>query len=120
MTIIFKSYDLVVDGSDTLHTKNLIARNCVSLSKALLTGSVSQWEGQIFLYDPSFDSSCYSCLYGDLVGTEKNDCNNLGVVGTVAGIVGTMMASETVKYLLGTQYSLKSTLLIYDGLSHEL
>ena len=56
----------------------------------------------------------------DLDGAENNDCNQLGIVGTVAGVVGSMMASETVKYLLGNQYSLKSTLLIYDGLSHEL
>ena len=116
----FKSYDIVVDGSDTLNTKNLIARNCIKLSKALLTGSVSKWEGQIFLYDPSVDSSCYSCVYGDLLDYEQNDCNHIGIVGTVAGIVGSMMASETIKYLIGTHFSLKSNLLIYDGLLHNL
>ena len=116
----FKSYDIVVDGSDTLNTKNLIARNCVNLSKALLTGSVSKWEGQIFLYDPNVDSSCYSCMFGDLVSYEKNDCNHIGIVGTVAGIIGSMMASEIIKYLLGIQFSLKSNLLIYDGITHEL
>ncbi len=116
---ILSGYDIILDGSDSVSLKNLIARKCVKLRKALITGSVSIWEGQIFLYEPNNSLSCYSCIYGELLDDENNNCAQLGIVGTVAGTVGSMMATEAIKRIVDTSVPLANNLLIYDGLFNE-
>ena len=118
-TNILSEYDIIIDGSDSIKLKNLIARKCVKVSKTLVTGSASTWEGQLFIYDPNNSVSCYSCIYGNQSNNNDNDCSHLGIVGTVTGLIGSMMASETIKNIVGLSSSLTNNLFIYDGLFNE-
>ncbi len=115
---IFEGYDVILDGSDSVSLKNLVARKCVKLCKTLITGSVSVWEGQIFMYEPKKSVSCYSCVYGGL-SDEGNNCEHLGIVGTIAGTIGSMMATEAIKYITGNSSFLTNTLIVYDGLFND-
>ncbi len=116
---ILSEYDIIIDGSDSIKLKNLIARKCVKVSKTLVTGSASTWEGQLFIYDPNNSASCYSCIYGSQPNNNDNNCSHLGIVGTVTGLIGSMMASETIKNIIGISPSLTNNLFIYDGLFNE-
>ena len=118
-TNILSEYDIIIDGSDSIKLKNLIARQCVKLSKTLVTGSASTWEGQLFIYDPNKSVSCYSCIYGNQSDNDDNNCLHLGIVGTVTGLIGSMMASEAIKNIVGLSSSLTNNLFIYDGLFNE-
>jgi len=118
-TNILSEYDIIIDGSDSIKLKNLIARKCVKVSKTLVTGSASTWEGQLFIYDPSNSVSCYSCIYGNQSNNNDNDCSHLGIVGAVTGLIGSMMASEAIKNIIGISPSLANNLFIYDGLFNE-
>lgn len=112
---IINEYDIILDGSDSVNLKNTLAWHCVRLSKVLITGSASNWEGQIFMYEPNINLSCYSCVYGDQIDDGQNNCARLGIVGTVTGIIGSMMANEAIKLIVGIRSSLPGNLFIYDG-----
>ncbi len=120
---LFAPYDLVVDGSDSFATRYLVNDACVLTGKPLLYGAMAQFEGQLSLFHaatPAGLSPCYRCLYPTppAPGTVPN-CAEAGVFGALPGVVGSMMAVEAVKTLLGLGESLAGTLLHYDALYSE-
>lgn len=113
-------YDLVLDGTDNFDTRYLVNRTCAALGKPLIAGAITQWEGQLSLYDPARGGACYECLFPErpapgLVPT----CAEAGVVAALPGVIGTMMALEAVKHLTGAGEGLRGRLMIYDGLFGE-
>lgn len=114
---IIADYDLVLDGTDNFATRYLVNETCVALGKPLISAALTQWEGQISLYDPAHDGPCYACVFptapdADLVPS----CAEAGVIGPLAGAVGSMMAVEAVKALTGAGDTLRGRLMIYDAL----
>ena len=110
-------YDLVLDGSDNFDTRYLVNRTCVELGTPLISAAMTQWEGQISLYDPAGGTPCYACIFPDrpapgLVPT----CAEAGVIGPLPGVMGSMMAVEALKLLTGAGQGLGGRLLIYDAL----
>jgi molybdopterin/thiamine biosynthesis adenylyltransferase len=119
-TDLIADYDLVLDGTDNFDTRYLVNRTCATLGKPLIAGAITQWEGQLSLYDPARGGACYECLFPQrpapgLVPT----CAEAGVVAALPGVIGTMMAVEAIKHLTGAGEGLRGRLMIYDGLYGE-
>jgi molybdopterin-synthase adenylyltransferase len=121
---ILCKYDLVIDGSDNFPTRYLVNDACVFENKPLIYGAISQFEGQLSLFNVTTEkgkSPCYRCLFSTppKLGTVLS-CSEAGVFGVLPGVVGSLMATEAIKFILGLGESLAGTLLHYDGLYNEM
>ena len=118
---LISEYDLIVDGTDNIETRHLINLACVREKKPLISGAISQWEGQISLFDPSNSSPCYSCIFPKTDNDSMiQSCSEVGVLGSLPGVIGSIMAVEVVKEITGIGKSLRGFLLLYDALSCEI
>ncbi len=113
-------YDLVLDGSDNFDTRYLVNRTCARLGRPLIAGALSQWEGQLSLFDPARGGPCYRCIFPapPAPGLAPN-CAEAGVIGPLPGVVGAMMAVEAIKEITGAGQGLRGRMLIYDALYGE-
>ncbi len=111
-------YDLILDGSDNFDTRYLVNAACVAAGKPLISAAISQWEGQISIYAP--DGPCYACVFPNRPASGlAPSCAEAGVMAALPGVIGSMMASEAIKYLTGAGQGLQGRLLIYDALYSE-
>lgn len=112
--------DLVLDGTDNFHSRQLINRACVATRTPLVSGAAIKFEGQVSVFDRHHDDCpCYACLYGDDDSEGDTTCGANGVFSPVVGIIGTVMAAEAVKLLCGIGSSLRGRLLLLDSLDME-
>lgn len=110
-------YDLVVDGTDNFPTRYLVNDACVLLKKPNVYGSIFRFEGQVSLFHPTSGGPCYRCLYAEPPPPHLvPNCAEGGVLGVLPGVVGSLQATEVVKYLLGIGESLQGRLLLFDAL----
>lgn len=117
---LFAEYDLILDGSDNFDTRYLVNRVAVALGKPLISGALSQWEGQLSLFHPSKSGPCYQCIFPEAPAAGlAPSCSEAGVVGPLPGVIGAMMALEAIKHITGAGEVLRGALLIYDGLYGE-
>ncbi len=116
---LFEGYDYILDGSDNFPTRYLINDACVMLGKPNIHGSIFRFEGQATVFK-SGDGPCYRCLYPEPPppGLVPN-CQEGGVLGVLAGVIGNLQVVETLKLILGIGTPLIGTLLIYDALNTE-
>ena len=112
--------DVVVDGSDTFGTRYVVNDACVLEKKPDVYGSIFRFDGQVSVFGAA-GGPCYRCLYPEPPpeGTVPS-CAEGGVLGALAGIVGTLQASETLKLLLGIGTSLAGRLLLVDALDARM
>ncbi len=97
---LIRPYDVVLDGSDNFDTRYLVNDTCVALNKPLVSGAVLQWEGQVTTVLPGV-GHCYRCLFPDPPEADcVRSCSEAGIVGPVAGVIGSLMAVETLKVIL--------------------
>jgi molybdopterin/thiamine biosynthesis adenylyltransferase/rhodanese-related sulfurtransferase/molybdopterin converting factor small subunit len=115
---IVKDYDVVVNGSDNFPTRYLVNDACVLLGKPLVDASILRFEGQATVFLPGH--GCYRCLFPEppAPGTVPS-CAEGGILGALAGVMGTIQAVETLKILLGAGETLAGRLLLYDALTAE-
>jgi adenylyltransferase/sulfurtransferase len=106
--------DVVLDGSDNFATRFAVNRACVAHRKPLVSGAAVRLEGQIAVFTNRAATACYSCLYDD-EDEWLGDCQGNGVLAPVPGVIGTLMATETLKLLLGWDSSLQGALLLWDA-----
>jgi molybdopterin/thiamine biosynthesis adenylyltransferase len=119
-TALFADYDLILDGSDNFETRYLVNRVAAALGKPLIAGALTQWEGQVSLYDPARGGPCYACVFP--TAPDRGlvpSCAEAGVAGPLPGVVGSIMALEAVKAVTGAGETLRGRLLIWDGLYAE-
>lgn len=117
---ILKPYRLVIDGSDNFETRYLVNEACVKRETTLISAAITQWEGQISVYKPSADGPCYACAFPEAPADGLTQtCAEAGVLGPLAGVVGSMMAVEAVKDIARAGRTLLSRLMIYDALEAE-
>jgi len=116
---IFEGYDYILDGTDNFATRYLINDACVMTGKTNIHGSIFRFEGQVTVFKPG-DGPCYRCLYPEPPppGLVPN-CQEGGVLGVLAGVIGNLQVVETLKLILGQGKPLIGTLLIYDALNTE-
>ena len=117
---LMADYDLVLDGTDNFDTRYLVNRAAVAAGKPLISGALSQWEGQVSLFDPASGGPCYECIFptAPAAGLAPS-CAEAGVLGPLPGVVGTMMAVEAIKRITGAGQGLRAEMLIYDALWGE-
>ena len=113
---IIGQYDLVINGADNFATRYLVNDACYLLNKPLVDGSILIFDGQATVFLPG--EGCYRCLFPSPPppGMVPN-CAEAGVLGALTGLVGSIQATEALKYFLGIGDSLSSRLLLIDALS---
>jgi molybdopterin/thiamine biosynthesis adenylyltransferase len=117
---LFADYDLILDGSDNLDTRHLVNAAAVAARKPLVSAAITQWEGQISLYDPARGAPCYACVFPERPADGlAPSCAVGGVMGALPGVVGAMMAVEAIKEITGAGEGLRGRMLIYDALYGE-
>ena len=116
---IIKKYDYIVDGSDNFKTKFLINDFCKISKKFLVTGAISKFDGHIFTFD--FKNNKTPCIRNFFQEKEITDdilnCEYEGILGTVAGVIGTIQANEILKKILNIGKDLNGYILILDLLN---
>ena len=116
---IIKNYDYIVDGSDNFETKFLINDLSLKYKKFLVTGAISRFDGHIFSFNfNNKEDPCLRCFYQEeTISDDVLNCEYEGILGTVAGIIGTMQANEILKDILKIGKNLNSFILIIDLLN---
>lgn len=117
---LMAEYDLVLDGTDNFGTRYLINRAAARAGKPLVSAAISQWEGQISLFDPAQGDPCYECIFPEAPADGlAPTCAEAGVVGPLPGVLGSLMAVEAVKAITGAGECLRGRMMIYDALYSE-
>ena len=116
---IIKQYNFIVDGSDNFKTKFLINDTSIKLKKFLVVGAISKFDGHLFTYNFKFKKTpCLRCFFQeDKISDDILNCEYEGVLGTVAGIIGTLQANEILKQILDIGLNLDKKILILDLLN---
>ncbi len=117
---LVRAYDLVLDGTDNFDTRYLVNRVCAEAGVPLISGAITQWEGQLSLFDPARGGPCYECVFPErpLPGMVPT-CAEAGVAAPLPGVIGAMMAMEAVKHICGAGEGLRGRLMIHDALYAE-
>jgi adenylyltransferase/sulfurtransferase len=116
---IINNYDYIVDGTDNFRAKFLINDLSLKYKKFLVTAAISKFDGHIFTFNfIDKKSPCLRCFYQEkIISDDKLNCEYEGILGTVAGIVGTMQANEVLKKILNIGQNLNGFILILDLLN---
>jgi molybdopterin/thiamine biosynthesis adenylyltransferase len=109
------AYDVVLDGTDDFATRFAVNAACVAESKPLVSGAIGRWTGQVGVFA---GRPCYQCLVPE-IPPDAETCAVVGIVGALAGVVGSMMALEAVKLIARAGEPLTGRLWVYDGLAGE-
>lgn len=122
---IIDAFDIIIDGTDNFSTRYLINDACVLLNKPLVYGAISQYEGQVAIFNYRKNEGDPAVNYRDLFPQPPKDdevlnCEEAGVLGILPGIIGTMMANETIKIITGIGEPLINQLLTYNALNNQV
>ena len=116
--------DVVLDGTDNFETRFAVNRACHNLGILLVSGAVGRWEGQISVFASGLTKSfacdkrlpCYQCWVPE-VPPDADTCAQMGIVGALTGVIGTMMALETIKIIAKAGQPLNGRIMLYDSLN---
>ena len=116
---IAKKYQVLVDGSDNFKTKFLINDYAFKNKKILITGAINKFDGQIFTFNfqNKKKSPCLRCFFQTIPSNQSLNCETDGIIGTLAGIIGSIQANEVVKEVLNIGSSLCGYILIINSLN---
>ena len=115
---IAKNFDLIIDSSDNFKTRFLINDYCLKNKKILISGAISKFDGQVYTFNFSKKNSpCLRCFIPTMPDNpDVDNCENEGVLSTLAGIIGCIQANEVIKEILKIGNSLCGYILIIDAL----
>jgi adenylyltransferase/sulfurtransferase len=121
ITHYVKKHDIIADGSDNFDTRYLVADSCFTLKKTLVSAAITKFEGQISTWRNDTESSpCYRCLFPNKPSSiNSQNCSSNGVLGSVAGFMGSIQATEVIKEILSIGETLSGYLNIYDMLNNN-
>jgi len=112
---IFKNYDFIVDGSDNFKTKFLLNSFSIKYKKTLVVGAISKMDGHVFTFNfKNKKNPCLKCFYQIEPSDDILNCESEGILGPVAGIVGTIQATEILKKILNLGQKSNKNILILD------
>jgi len=116
---IISQYDVIADGCDNFETRFLVNDICYQEKKTLVSAAIHRFEGQLSTFKAYLGDGnpCYRCIYPEIPppGTMP-DCSQAGILGSVAGIMGSWQATEVIKEILGVGESLSGSLIVFDAL----
>lgn len=117
---IIENYDLVIDGTDNFSTRYLVNDACIIKGKILISASIFKFSGQISVFNLGEKGASYRCLFPTPPKPEDSpNCFEIGVLGIVPGIIGTLQASEALKIILGLGNVLNNKILTYNILTND-
>lgn len=117
---LFADYDLVLDGTDNFDTRYLANGVAVAQQIPLVSGALSQWEGQLSVFDPAHSGPCYQCIFPQAPAPGlAPSCAEAGVFAPLPGVIGAMMAAEAMKIITDAGTALRGQMVIYDALYGE-
>jgi len=113
---IINNYDYIVDGSDNFRTKFLLNDFCLNYKKILITGAISKFDGHIFTFNfKNKKIPCLRCFFQESeISDDLINCETDGILGTTAGIIGTMQANEVLKKILNIGVGIDGNIFILD------
>jgi len=112
---LLAAYDFVIDATDNFESKFLINDACVAAGRSYSHGGILRFSGQTMTVVPG-QSPCYRCIFPEAPADEvATACSRAGVLGVLPGVIGTLQATEAIKYLLGVGSLLTGRLLTYDA-----
>ncbi len=120
---LFRDYDLILDGSDNFATRYLVNKAAIAAGRTLVSGAVLRFDGQVSTFKPHAgpEHPCYRCLFPEPPPPGAVPaCSEAGILGAVAGVVGTLMAVEALKELIGIGDGLSGRLQLYDALNASM
>ncbi len=109
---IVADHDLVLDGTDDFETRLAVSDACVATGRPLVSGALGRWSGQVGVFT---GRPCYRCLVSE-APPDAETCARVGVVGALAGVIGSMAALEAIKLIADAGDPLTGRLMIYEGL----
>ncbi len=113
---IAKGYDLIIDGTDSFKSKLLINDYCYKNKKILICGAISKFDGHVFVFNfKKKNSPCLRCFMPEIPSGDMMDCQSEGVLSTLAGLAGTIMANEAIREILNFENSLCGNVLIINA-----
>ncbi len=115
---LLSGHDVILDGTDSFETRFAINDAALKLKTPLVSGALGRFDGQVSVFSSKENEPCYRCLVPNIPPSAET-CSEVGVVGALAGIVGSMMALETIKLITGAGETLSGRLWIFDGLKAE-
>jgi len=116
---VIAGYDLIADGSDNFRTRYLLNDLCIAGKKTLVSAAMLRFDGQLSTYKAYLGAPhpCYRCIFADEPPADLIPrCETAGILGALAGVMGSLQATEVLKEVLGLGESLSGQLLIYDAL----
>jgi len=120
---IISAYDIIADGTDNFKTRHLVSDTCVALKKTLVSAALGPYEGQIATFKPHAGEGlpCYRCfLPVEPEASSQRTCSDFGILGAVAGVVGSLQALEILKEITGVGEGLAGKLLMVDTFTMDM
>lgn len=119
LATLIKHADVVLDGTDNFNSRYRHNLACVQTRTPLVSGAVIRFEGQVTVFNnQDMSAPCYHCLYPDAQDEQEN-CSENGVLGSVAGMVASVMATEAIKVIVNIGQPISERLLLMDALAME-
>ena len=113
---LLNDVDVVLDGCDDFQTRFRVNRAAIAADAPLVSGAVGRWDGQVGVFTPAIDGApCYQCFVPG-VPPETERCAEVGIVGALTGVIGSVMALEAIKLITGAGAPLIGRMMIFDGL----
>jgi molybdopterin-synthase adenylyltransferase len=114
---IIANYDIVADGSDSFETRFIVHGACLDLKKPLISAAVGMFDGQISCFKGYLPQApCYRCFVPDMPKFAAGTCSEMGVLGALTGVIGSMQALEVIREIVGFGQSLVGRILMYDAM----
>ena len=118
---LISKYQIIVDASDNFDTKFLLNKKSIKYKKKLIVGAISRFDGHIFVFNfKDNKSACLQCFYQEKPSDEILNCDQEGVLGTAACVVGSLQANEIIKIILGSKNFLNNSILILNTLNLKM
>ena len=115
---IFSKFDIICDGTDNYHTRYLINDYCKKKKKVLVSAAISEFYGHLIKFNFKKKSPCYRCFMPE-IPTLENNCQTNGLFSPVAGVMGTLQASEILKSILNIKDDLAGNIIVFDSLKTQ-
>jgi len=106
--------DVVLDGTDDFATRFAVNAACHMLGVTLISGAVGRWDGQVAVFPPA--GPCYRCFVPE-TPPDAETCAQVGIVGALTGVIGSLMALESIKHIAQAGETLAGRILLFDGLA---
>ena len=118
---LISKYQIIVDASDNFETKFLLNEKSIEFQKKLVVGAISRFDGHIFVFNfKNKKNACLQCFYQEKPSDEILNCDQEGILGTSASVVGSLQANEILKIIIGSKNVLENSILILNTLNLKI